>query len=78
MAYNCTGHITIKHKDNKMPEILNVYTRLFDQIDIKEAHNTFYDRLVQMTSSLQSPMSLAQLTSKNDVTFTVTKIEENI
>jgi len=69
MAYNCTGQITIKHKDSKMPEILNVSIRLFDQIDIKEAYGTFYDRLTQMTSSLQSTF---------DATFTITKIEENL
>ena len=69
MAYNCTGQITIKHKDSKMPEILNVSIRLFDQIDIKEAYGTFYDRLTQMTSSLQSTF---------DATFTITKIEENV
>jgi len=52
-----------------MPEILNVYTRLFDQVDIKEAYGTFYDRLTQMTSSLQSTF---------DATFTITKIEEHV
>lgn len=69
MAYTCTGHITIKHKDSKMPEILNVYTRLFDQVDIKEAYGTFYDRLTQMTSAIQTTF---------DATFTITKIEENV